>query len=370
MPASLTVDGRTYSTRELVSYPASAYQSTGDNTATALEFCRDWLRGDSHFSLATSGTTGAPKPILLTRSQMEASARATAAALGLRDGMTSLVSLPTRYVAGRMMLVRGLVLGLQMTLVEPSANPMRDLLESTHVDFAAFVPLQMATMLDDQAATHHLQRMQAILVGGAPISHHLASRLSRLNSPVYHTYGMTETATHVALRRMSGPSRERTFRPLPGVQLRLDTRGCLAVLGPMTNNEWVQTNDLALLEADGSFEWSGRVDRVINSGGVKVQPETVERSVEEQLAALELPSWRARRFFVTGLPDPRLGQRVTLVVEGDPSFPIEERQLLVNLRERLGPIEAPRQILYIRRFVETSSAKVDEIATLASAGIT
>ena len=155
--------------------------------------------------MQTSGSTGAPKPITLTRAQMTASARATGAALGLQPGMRSLVCLPARYIAGRMMLVRGLVLGLDMTVVEPAADPLADLYRAARFDFAAFVPLQLQTLL--AGPPHYravLDEMQAILVGGAPVSTELEAALARLRAPVYHTYGMTETATHVALRRLNG----------------------------------------------------------------------------------------------------------------------------------------------------------------------
>ncbi len=341
-------------------------QAATENERDALAFCRDWLSGVATFTVNTSGSTGAPKAIELSRAQMEASARATAAALDLRAGMTALVCLPTRYIAGQMMLVRGLVLGLKMFLVEPAANPLVALAGNVPIDFAAFVPLQMETLLTSPERAR-VDSMHAVLVGGGPVSGSLAAAVAPLRAPVYHTYGMTETATHVALRPLSGARRSSAFRPLPGVELQLDARGCLAVRGPMTSGDWVQTNDLVALNPDGTFLWLGRADNVINSGGVKVQVEPLEAVLEYLLPEILGTAWNGQRFAVAGSTDDRLGSQVTLILEGRPLPPEAQAMLLAQLRERLGPFETPRACLYADKFVLTSTGKIDRTATLALA---
>jgi non-ribosomal peptide synthetase component F len=239
------------------------------NARAALEFCRDWLAGQEDFIVQTSGSTGAPKPITLTRTQMIASAQATAAALSLAAGDPALVCLPTHYIAGRMMLVRGLVVGMPMTLVTPSANPLAAAPAGARFAFTAVVPLQLETLLaaDNPTVRSQLAGMKAILVGGGPLSPALTAAAQTCPSPIYHTYGMTETITHIALRRVNGADAGDAFTPLPGVHLRLDDRGCLAICGPMTAGAWVQSNDVVELLADNTFRWLGRSDNVINSGG-------------------------------------------------------------------------------------------------------
>lgn len=353
-----------------------------DNARAALGFTQAWLRGDETFEVHTSGSTGAPKPIRLTRRQMEASVRATGTALGLASGQRALVALPAHYIAGRMMLVRGCVLDLDMILVEPAGDAFAGLADGTHVDFAAFVPLQMQALLDialvassdscfpeDTARAYRYRRlldgMGAILVGGAPIGAPLEAQLRQLAAPVYHTYGMTETATHVALRRVNGPSVTGRFAPMPGVILGVDDRGCLHVSGPMTGGETVQTNDLIEIHPDASFVWLGRWDNVINSGGVKVQVEQVEAAAVRVAAEQSELGLARRRFFVAGLADERLGQAVVMLIEGPRLDGDQEEQLLWALGQELPRYHAPRRLLYLPAFAETTTGKIDRSRSLA-----
>lgn len=365
---TLTLRGHTLDTVGLRGDNPLPSLALSENERAALDFCREWLNGEESFLFHTSGSTGEPKPISLLRSQMEASARATAAALGLESGQHALVCLPARFVAGRMMLARVLVCGLHAWLVEPSANPLAALEAATPIDFAAFVPLQVQTLLARPETRARLDAMSAILIGGGPVGAALEDALLSLRARVFHTYGMTETATHVALRRLNGPSRSEAFHPLPGVELRLDERGSLAVCGAVTAGEWVQTNDSALLHADGSFVWLGRVDNVVNSGGVKVHVERLEAQLERLLPALAGDVWGERRFFVAGLPDLRLGARVTLVLEGEPLPQQVERALLDALRAHLGPYETPRAVVAVAAFAETPTGKINRVATLSPDG--
>jgi O-succinylbenzoic acid--CoA ligase len=354
----MTIDQATYSVEQIRNTVLTLDPAAGDNALAALAFCRAWLSGAQSFVVHTSGSTGAPKPITLTRQQMQASAHATGQALGLRAGMNALVCLPTRYIAGKMMLVRGLELGLHLTVVEPASDPFTELSDSG-IDFTAFVPLQMQTVLSGPNRGQ-LDRMHAILIGGGPVGAALEAAIQEIAAPIYHTYGMTETATHVALRRLNGADRSDRFFPLPGVQCRVDERGCLAVCGPMSNHEWQQTNDLVRLFGDGAFVWLGRWDNVINSGGVKVQVEQVEAEIERLLAAFF--SEQPRRFFVAGQPDERLGQVVTLVLEGAPLDPDLEQRVLADLRQALGAFDAPRRIVTVATFAETPTGKIDRRA--------
>ncbi len=363
MSLSLTIRSHFFTLADLSAWSTtSALSDLSDNNRQALAICHDWLSGATEFVVRTSGSTGDPKPITLRREQMVASAHATGAALGLRPGCRALVCLPTGYIAGRMMLVRGLVLDMAMTVVEPSNDPFASLPSGARFDFTAVVPMQLQTLLD--GPPHYLDRlnaMQAILVGGSPVSAPLEERVRTLDAPVYHTYGMTETVTHVALRQLNGAEASTAFRPLPGVELGSDDRGCLRVSGPMTLYQWVQTNDLVELQIDGSFRWLGRWDTVINTGGVKVQVEQVELQLGEALRSLGLGE---RRFFVGPLPDERLGQVVAVILEGEPLGVATETAILSVLHDRLNRFALPRRFVYLPSLAETPTGKIDRQANL------
>ncbi len=392
MTASLTIGARTYGLADLNTWQDD-HTGLSENERAALSYCQLWLSGAQEFVVHTSGSTGAPKPITLRREQMQASAHATGQALGLAAGMRSLVCLPVRYIAGQMMLVRGLELDLAMTLVEPASDPLTSLPADAAFDFTAVVPLQLQALLDGPADyRERFDRMKAVLVGGAPVSAALEQQAQALAAPVYHTYGMTETATHIALRRLNGPDASRFFQPLPGVEIDTDDRGCLRVKGPMTLDHWLQTNDLVELARaklptplplrgasrppatcnlppatchlpSCTFRWLGRWDNVINSGGVKVQVEGVEAAVERAWLALGLAE---RRFFVTGVPDERLGEAVTLVIEGAPLTTEVEEVLLADISTRLDRFQRPRRAVYRTQLVETATGKIDRQASLVN----
>ncbi len=229
----------------------------------------------------------------------------------------------------------------------------------------AVVPLQLQTLLDGPPGTlDRLNAMQAILVGGGPVSAALEASVKTLAAPIYHTYGMTETVTHIALRRLNGAETSSTFRPLPGVEVGLDDRGCLRIKGPMTLDQWVQTNDLVELQPDGSFRWLGRWDTVINTGGIKVQVEQVELALGEELNALGLGE---RRFVIVPLPDERLGQAVAVIVEGEPLGVEAEAAIQSALRDRLDRFAPPRRFVYLPRLIETPTGKIDRQANLRQA---
>ncbi len=366
-PVTIRLAGQSYTVDQLRQAPATAATlALSENERATLDFCYHWLSGEPDFTINTSGSTGTPKPIRLTRQQMTASAQRTGATLNLQAGQQALVCLPTRYIAGRMMLVRGFVLGLDMTVVEPASDPLATVAPDAHFDFTALIPLQLQTLLVGPPHYHAiLNRMQAILIGGGPVSPALMAQLQTISAPIYHTYGMTETVSHIALRQLNGPQASTAFRPLLGVQLGVDERNCLNICADVTQDHVVQTNDLVELRADGSFIWLGRWDNVINSGGVKVQVEKVENALEQVLHALDPKGLGERRFFVGPLPDARLGETVTVVIEGSP-LPASQEEAI---RQRLGQVvdryEIPRRFCYLPHLAETPTGKIDRKANLA-----
>ncbi|WP_128543560.1 AMP-binding protein [Larkinella soli] len=326
--------------------------------ARAVAFCRAWLSGQATFVLKTSGSTGTPKPITLSRTQMQASAALTGRRFGLAAGDRALVCLNIEYIAGVMMLVRGLELGLDLTIVEPSVRPLDGFdPERDRFAFAAFVPLQMAALLETpEQSLPFLNTMKAVLVGGAAVDRGLENRIQAISAPVFSTYGMTETVSHIAVRQLNGPEKAGEFTVLEGVEIGVDERSCLHITAAATGFRKIQTNDVVDLTGDGRFRLLGRADTIINSGGVKIQPERVEEVAGEILIRAGFRG----RFFVYGVPDERLGQRVVLFMESV-SLPDGVREELKDaVRREVGPYAVPKQFISVGGFDETPTGKIDK----------
>ncbi len=325
-----------------------------------LDFCANWLQSQSSFTVHTSGSTGTPKPIVLTRAQLQVSAQMTGQALQLQPGDNAFVCLNTAYIAGLMMLVRGFELNLQMTIVPPGRNPLQHQDIPPSVDFIALVPLQIHALLQTEVGSNWLNGAKAIIVGGAPVDYALEQQIRNLKAPVYATYGMTETVTHIALRRINGENNEAYYQTLPQVTIQQDARKCLQIKSPTTLNQWITTNDLVAILSPDRFQWLGRIDRVINSGGVKVQAEKVEKALEQVLHQLQIDC----RFFVAGLPHELLGEQVVALLELPHLDDAIQQQLLKALKPHLSNYELPKAIYCVTPFAETLTAKVDRLQTI------
>ena len=362
LPTSLLLNGREYAYAAIREYPAQLDAPVNGYEARVLDFVRQWLNGTQEFTLHTSGSTGPPSAITLRRRQLEASARRTADFFDLGPGDRALVCLNCEYIGGLMMLVRGLERHLYLTIVEPHADPFAHVAEDAAFNFSAFVPLQLKAVL---AAGHaaRLDAMKAFLIGGAPADATLTQELQPLRAAAWLTYGMTETCSHVALRRLNGPTATTSFRVLPGIAAGQDERGCLTLRGDVTDGQLIVTNDVVQLLDAHTFEWLGRADFVINSGGVKVPAEKVELVLDVALAEIGA----SRRCFVAGQPDERLGQTVTAFIEGEPLADDQAGRLQALLAERLGRYEQPRQLRYVPEFAATPNGKLDRAATLRQA---
>ncbi|MCB2377510.1 AMP-binding protein [Hymenobacter sp. BT635] len=360
LPDSLLLNGREFRYADIRQYPANSPVDLNGYEAKVLDFCRQWLNGGLEFGLRTSGSTGKPQSVTMRRRQLAASARRTGDYFDLGPGDRMLVCLNCEFVGGMMMLVRGLELNLHMTIVEPHADPLALVPATAEFDFASFVPLQMREVLTP-ANVPRLNRLKAILVGGATVESSLETAIQQLKVPTYLTYGMTETASHIALRRLNGPDATSTYRALPGIHIAQDARGCLTVRADVTDDLLITTNDRINLLDEHTFEWLGRADFVINSGGVKVQAEKVEKVLEVALVELNLPG---RRTFVAGRPDARLGEQVTAFLEGAPLPEAQAQALLALLAERLERYERPRELVYVPQFRTTASGKLDRLNTL------
>ncbi|MDI9310157.1 MAG: AMP-binding protein [Limnohabitans sp.] len=320
-----------YSKDELVQLASDLKNNQKEFQSDLGVFLSQWLDENDFVEVQTSGTTGKPKLIKISKQAMVNSAIATAAFFNLNSGTTALCCLPVKYIAGRMMLVRAMVLGWNLEVVEPKSNPLEPM--SKFYDFVAMVPLQVENSIDK------LHQIKKLLIGGASISKELASRIIEEQCEAYESYSMTETVTHIALRRIG----EKCFETLPNVALALDDRDCLVIDAPFINSEKIITNDLVELISKTQFIWKGRADNVINSGGIKLFPEQIEEKLQPYLN---------RKFFIAGIEDVLLGQKVVLVIEGE-EFVLEE-----TIFSELGKYEKPKEIHFVSKLAETETGKV------------
>ncbi len=307
------------------------------------EFEKAWRNGEKTMTVKTSGSTGTPKEILAEKRYMAASAAMTCDFLGLKSGDTALLCMPLQYIAGKMLAVRAFTRGLKLIAVAPSSHPFAALHRAPV--FAAMTPQQVCETLRVPREAAMLRNVRQLIIGGGAVSPELAARLKRFtNGQVWSTYGMTETLSHVALRRLNGPEAAEYYRPLPGVNLSLSPEGCLVIDAPVIGVRGLATNDLAVIHSDGTFEITGRRDNVICSGGLKMHIE----DLESRLSALPVP------YLVTAVPDAVYGETVTLLYEGVPEL-AEELQAIC--RERLARYEVPKHYWAVNALPKTPTGK-------------
>ncbi|MES2779348.1 MAG: AMP-binding protein [Bacteroidota bacterium] len=359
--STLFLNGQSYSFDSLKQQGILLLSETDKVHEPSFQLIHDWLNNKQSFFFSTSGSTGVPKLIELSRAQMEASARGTIEALSLTSAEHFFVCMNTAFIGGAMLVVRALMVNGTITLQEPTGNPLQLLPEEHPYTFASFAPLQLFPVLQNiHNEKLKLNRFKQVLVGGGDIYPLLKKELTTLNVKAYHTYGMTETVSHIALKELG---KQVLFKALPGIQLKTDDRDCLTICCAATNNEWVQTNDVVNLIDSHSFIILGRADDVINTGGIKIWPGKVEQVIRETLGAT------ITNVFVFGLPDTKLGQQLIAVIETHN----EANNLLSVLPSQLGAIlakyEVPKQYFTLRRFSYTPTGKVNKAETLKMIGL-
>jgi O-succinylbenzoic acid--CoA ligase len=323
-----------------------------------------WYSDQDTFSLKTSGSTGEQKKISFNRQQLINSAQRTIDFFGLTKNNNLLCCLSPEHAAGLMMIIRALVLDGGLILLEPDRNPIIQLDKHIRIDFAAFVPYQFSAIIDNPKSLTTLDGCKAVILGGASVSSRLAEKIMTTKCPVYHTYGMTETLTHIALRRMNGRHPDKFFKPLKGVRLSTNTESCLVIETDDSPGTKISTNDLVRLNEDQSFEYLGRNDRVINSGGFKIHTEQLTAKTEELIHSI----FGEADFFYYALPDEELGQKLILLIELDQWTDNLEINLKILLKEKLSKFEVPKSIYPIKKFERTSIGKIDQLKTILNIG--
>ena len=277
---------------------------------------------------------------MVEKRRMMNSARITCDFLGLKPGDTALLCMSLDYIAGKMMVVRSIERNLKLITVEPSGHPLT---EDSKYDLVAMVPMQVYNSLQVPEEKERLMQIKHLIIGGGAIDETMEEELRDFPNAVWSTYGMTETLSHIALRRLNGKEASEWYEPFPSVKVRLNEEGCLVIDAPEVCEETLVTNDIAEIEASGRrFRILGRKDNVICSGGIKIQTEEVERTLKPYLDA---------PYMISKRPDPKFGEIVVLLTEGDIS---DAREAC----ERILPkYQQPKDYLRVDRIPLTETGK-------------
>lgn len=334
---------------QLTNHPVGSTESSSDLQA----FFADWFSPSPYLSVQTSGSTGTPKQLTVRKEQMWQSARLTCEYLGLEHDDTALLCMPLQYIAGKMMVIRSLFAGLDLIVRPPSGHPLADVDRAIH--FAAMIPMQVYNTLQVPEEKQRLRQIDILIIGGGAIDAGLEKEIASLPGAVYSTYGMTETLSHIALRRLNGPKADAYYTPFPSVKLSLSAEGTLVIDAPLVSDEQLITNDVAHLLPDGRFSIIGRKDNIINSGGIKIQIEEVEEALRSIISVT---------FAITAVPHPKFGEAIVLLVEGATGIKAWEEQI----SSLLPKYQQPKYICEVAAIPLTGSGKTDRKAckTLAT----
>jgi len=304
-------------------------------------FIREWFGNEEFVEVQTSGTTGEPRKYKVSKKAMLVSARKTLDFFHLKPGDTALLCLSPKYIAGKLMIVRAVEGDLNLLLSEPSSTPLEGL--AYDVDFTAMVPMQVQKQIEKNKDA--FSKVKKLIIGGGEVAPTLKEKLQEIRTEVWETYGMTETLTHIALKKINGKNSLDWFELLPGVEVSKTTDGRLVVSVEGITDGKLETNDIVEFNGENRFCILGRADDVINTGGIKVMPQKVEQKLELFIN---------RPLVISSLPDKVLGEKIILVIEGSP-FDTEK---LSEKFKTLEFYERPKKILFLDGFPRTDSGKI------------
>jgi O-succinylbenzoic acid--CoA ligase len=266
---------------------------------------------------------------------------------GLNKKTNALLCLSTDYIAGKMMVVRAYVCGMNLMVVPPSGNPLKGIHSPSGIDFAAMAPLQVIKCLNSYPTKIKFQSIKQVIIGGAEIPYLFEIALSLCPNQIYSTFGMTETLSHIAIRKLIFKNLEDAYLVLPGIGINTDSRGCLMINAPYLKGT-IQTNDMVEIIDEQHFKWLGRYDNVVNSGGIKIYPELLEKKLSSVITK--------HRFFISSFPDEALGQKIVLAIEGATKSRIQS--IKVECEKALTKYEVPKEYISVPQFKETETGKV------------
>lgn len=275
------------------------------------KFCTFWFSDESSWQTNTSGSTSIPKTISLSRKLLEFSARNSLNWFGFDPKTVGFaLIIPASSAGGFMLLARAFMAEMDVLLLPPSAQiPSQEAFPSEKKWFVPMLPNQFNAFVRSENAAECSRLFTGILLGGGPLETKAEVAMKMLECPVYHSYGMTETASHIALRKIFPADANPPFRSLEGIEIRLNKNDCLEIKASEINNgEWLSSHDVAEIFEGNQFQIIGRADFVVNSGGLKIHPEIVRK-----LISAHLPP-EINDFELLGCPDDILGEKLAIVI--------------------------------------------------------
>ena len=302
------------------------------------KFLIEWLNNNNYISVPTSGSTGVPKKINILKAHTINSAIATGTFFELPSETRALLCLPASYIAGKMMLVRAIILGWDLYIKAPEKDAITQY--DRDYDFVAMVPYQVHYSLKS------LNKIKKLIIGGGAISVDLNDQLQHVDTEVFATYGMTETITHIAVRRINGLAKSDYYNALPNVKFFLDKRDCLVIEASEVSDDKVVTNDLVKIISPSSFQYLGRIDNVVNSGGVKLFPEQIEAKLAKFIDV---------QFIIASEKNQTLGEQLILILEEDSSELIPDIKTAFST---LSNYERPKKVYSFSKFPFTETGKI------------
>lgn len=360
---SIWINGKVYRFDDYLNDP-TALNELDHFEKKVLSFSVEWLGGREIFQLNTSGSTGSPKVISIHRDQLVSSARMTIDFLKLQPGTKALLCLDPEYIAGIMMMVRSFSAGMSIYALSPSSNPMLQEDLDYSFELTAVVPYQVSEILHHSRSAANFKKIRYILIGGSDMHPSLIEVLSQYPNSIFQSFGMTETVSHIALKRLSGKYRSDYYEVMCGIKIGTDIRGCLTVCGQVTGGNTIVTNDLVDLIDNRHFRWKGRIDDVIVTGGIKVNIRDLELRIHEIFIQYNISG----NYFISKLPDIKLGDKIILLLEKKGEDP-RLSDLRHIFRTHLEKYEIPKEIYTLVKFKQTKTGKIDKKATLNQLGI-
>ena len=342
------LNGKSFSEKEIINFSDEqlAIPDLLEWQHDLYSFIINWFNLQDYILVSTSGSTGKPKIIKLAKNHMIESAIRTINFFELKSEQNALLCLSADNIAGKMMMIRAFIAEMNLITVEPQHNPITNINEI--IDFAAMTPYQVFESIQEG---ENFKNIKKLIIGGGEISAKLHKKIQSLRPACFATYGMTETITHIALKRINGNNRKDFFTVLPDIKIRQNENNCLCISLPGFSNEII-TNDIVELIDDTSFCWIGRLDNVINSGGVKIHPEQVESSINRVISD---------NFFLTSIPDSSLGEKLILIIESKVYDKNKSQQLKQKLTNILPNYHRPKEIIFIDTFIYTKSNKINRV---------